>query len=101
MTHGSSRDVDVRGGRARSGASGTAGVSRTLHATTRRLSWGLADQAVSSLTNFAVGICVAREFDIQQPATRSRNLARPRRDEVPVTAPPRLNIGLPSTTDSS
>jgi hypothetical protein len=29
----------------------------------RRLSWGLADQAVSSITNFAVGMVVARETD--------------------------------------
>jgi O-antigen/teichoic acid export membrane protein len=30
----------------------------------RRLTWGLADQAVSSLTNFAVGIYVARELGV-------------------------------------
>lgn len=29
-----------------------------------RLSWGLADQAVSSLTNFAVGVVVARELGV-------------------------------------
>jgi hypothetical protein len=29
-----------------------------------RLSWGLADQAVSSMTNFAVGIAVARELGV-------------------------------------
>ncbi|MFD4387759.1 hypothetical protein [Streptomyces sp. NPDC058486] len=29
-----------------------------------RLSWGLADQAVSSLSNFAVGICVARSLGL-------------------------------------
>jgi O-antigen/teichoic acid export membrane protein len=30
----------------------------------RRLSWGLADQAVSSMTNFVVGIFVARELGV-------------------------------------
>ncbi len=30
----------------------------------RRLSWGLADQAASSVTNFAVGICVARSLGL-------------------------------------
>ncbi|MPZ81053.1 MAG: hypothetical protein GEV28_11920, partial [Actinophytocola sp.] len=29
-----------------------------------RLSWGLADQAVSSLTNFVVGVFVARELGV-------------------------------------
>lgn len=38
--------------------------SRVLRATARRLSWGLADQAVSSLTNFAVGIYVARTLGV-------------------------------------
>ena len=37
-------------------------LSRTARATAGRLSWGLADQAVSSLTNFAVGIVVARSL---------------------------------------
>jgi O-antigen/teichoic acid export membrane protein len=37
-------------------------VLRALRATARRLSWGLADQAVSSLTNFTVGIFVARSL---------------------------------------
>ncbi|MGH3992045.1 MAG: hypothetical protein ACRDSN_06215, partial [Pseudonocardiaceae bacterium] len=36
--------------------------SRTARATARRLSWGLGDQAVSSLTNFTVGIVVARSL---------------------------------------
>ncbi|MGH3914925.1 MAG: hypothetical protein ACRDTC_16185, partial [Pseudonocardiaceae bacterium] len=36
--------------------------SRTARAMAGRLSWGLADQAVSSLTNFAVGIFVARSL---------------------------------------
>lgn len=35
---------------------------RGLRAMAGRLSWGLADQAASSLTNFAVGIYVAREL---------------------------------------
>jgi len=37
-------------------------LSRTGRATAGRLSWGLADQAVSSLTNFTVGIVVARSL---------------------------------------
>jgi len=37
-------------------------LSRTARAAAGRLSWGLADQAVSSLTNFAVGIVVARSL---------------------------------------
>lgn len=36
--------------------------SRAHRATAGRLSWGLADQAVSSLTNFAVGVVVARSL---------------------------------------
>lgn len=47
MTHGSSRD---------------SAVFRTVRDSARRLSWGLADQAVSSLTNFTVGIFVARSL---------------------------------------
>ncbi|GAA3809414.1 MULTISPECIES: hypothetical protein [Amycolatopsis] len=35
-----------------------------LRAMAGRLSWGLGDQAVSSLTNFAVGIYVARELGV-------------------------------------
>ncbi|MGH3834149.1 MAG: hypothetical protein ACRDSF_00375 [Pseudonocardiaceae bacterium] len=50
MTHGSSRDL------------GPAAVSRIVRASARRLSWGLADQAVSSMTNFTVGIFVARSL---------------------------------------
>ena len=38
--------------------------SRALRAMAGRLSWGLADQAVSSLTNFAVGIYVARSLGL-------------------------------------
>ena len=39
-------------------------VSRTVRASARRVSWGLGDQAVSSLTNFAVGIYVARTLGL-------------------------------------
>jgi O-antigen/teichoic acid export membrane protein len=39
-------------------------MSRGLRAAAGRLSWGLADQAVSSLTNFAVGIYVARSLGV-------------------------------------
>lgn len=38
--------------------------SRGIRASAGRLSWGLADQAVSSLTNFAVGIFVARSLGL-------------------------------------
>jgi O-antigen/teichoic acid export membrane protein len=37
-------------------------LSGLLGARTRRISWGLADQAVSSLTNFAIGVVVARSL---------------------------------------
>lgn len=40
----------------------TATLTRKARASMGRLSWGLADQAVSSLTNFAVGIMVARSL---------------------------------------
>ena len=33
-------------------------LSRTVRATAGRISWGLGDQAVSSITNFAVGIVI-------------------------------------------
>lgn len=39
-------------------------VSSTVRASVRRVSWGLADQAVSSMTNFAVGIFVARSLGL-------------------------------------
>lgn len=39
-------------------------VTGTLRATAGRLSWGFADQAVSSLTNFAVGLVVARNLGL-------------------------------------
>jgi O-antigen/teichoic acid export membrane protein len=37
-------------------------IFRGVNAAARRISWGLADQAVSSITNFAVGIVVARSL---------------------------------------
>lgn len=40
----------------------TALISRSAFAVARRVSWGLADQAASSATNFAVGIVVARSL---------------------------------------
>jgi len=39
-------------------------ASRAARASAGRLSWGLADQAVSSLTNFAVGVVVARSLGV-------------------------------------
>ena len=39
-----------------------AGVARSLRAVVTRLGWGLADQGLSSLTNFALGIVVARSL---------------------------------------
>ena len=39
-------------------------VSRTVRASAGRVSWGLGDQAVFSLTNFAVGIYVARTLGL-------------------------------------
>jgi O-antigen/teichoic acid export membrane protein len=65
MTNGNSRDFGGRGGRARPGwryTASPAAIPRTVRASARRLSWGLADQAVSSMTNFIVGICVARSL---------------------------------------
>lgn len=46
----------------RTPARAAAGQRRLSLAVAGRLSWGLADQAVSSLTNFAVGIFVARSL---------------------------------------
>ena len=37
-------------------------VSRPVRAAAGRLSWGLGDQAISSMTNFAVGVMVARSL---------------------------------------
>ncbi|MGH3949244.1 MAG: hypothetical protein ACRDSE_08985 [Pseudonocardiaceae bacterium] len=45
---------------------GTGTRSRTARAAAGRLSWGLADQAVSSMTNFAVGIYVARTLGVTE-----------------------------------
>jgi O-antigen/teichoic acid export membrane protein len=36
------------------------GIPRTLRSVTRRLGWAVADQALSSLTNFALGLLAAR-----------------------------------------
>src|SRR5215207_10354708 len=52
-----------RGGPA-DGRHRAARMSGTARAMAGRLTWGLADQAVSSLTNFAVGIYVARSLGI-------------------------------------
>jgi O-antigen/teichoic acid export membrane protein len=46
--------------------SGTAVFQRLRSRAVRRVSWGLADQAVSSLTNFAVSIYVARTLGAAQ-----------------------------------
>ena len=53
------------------GSSGSRYGSRTLISArirpfVGRLSWGVADQALSSLTNFAVGIVVARSLGIRE-----------------------------------
>lgn len=50
-----------RGGRHRAGSGSR---SQFIRAMAGRLSWGLGDQAVSSLTNFAVGIYVARSLGL-------------------------------------
>lgn len=42
----------------------TAPAGSTRRAFAGRLSWGLADQAASSISNFAVGICVARSLGV-------------------------------------
>src|SRR5215469_12780935 len=44
----------------------TAALWRVVAQPTRRLGWGVADQAVSSLTNFAVVILVARSLGAVQ-----------------------------------
>ena len=48
-------------GGARQGTADGSGAGRAMAG---RLSWGLADQAISSLTNFAVGIYVARSLGL-------------------------------------
>lgn len=45
---------------------GTAALHRLRSHVVRRLSWGIADQVVSSLTNFAVGIYVVRTLGAAQ-----------------------------------
>ena len=40
----------------------TGGAGRLL-ATVRRLGWGVADQGISSLSNFALGIVAAKSLD--------------------------------------
>ncbi|MGH4014537.1 MAG: hypothetical protein ACRDSL_11560 [Pseudonocardiaceae bacterium] len=65
MTPDDAPDLDLRDGlphRGRWHRLRSTTVSRTARATARRLSWGLGDQAVSSLTNFTVGIVVARSL---------------------------------------
>ena len=65
MTPTHSSELDVLDGLAHRGVwhrLRSSAVSRAGRATAGRLSWGLADQAVSSLTNFAVGIYVARSL---------------------------------------
>ena len=41
----------------------TAGRGGRLVATVRRLGWGVADQGISSLSNFALGIVAAKSLD--------------------------------------
>lgn len=48
----------------RKGCDAGGALSCGTRGTARRLSWGLADQAVSSMTNFAVGIYVARTLGV-------------------------------------
>lgn len=56
-------DLDYREGRhSRGGRYGPVGVPHAVRAAAGRLSWGLADQAVSSMTNFVVGAVVARSL---------------------------------------
>lgn len=58
-------DLDVsRAGTGRGRHRRHGGPSRPGRAAAARFSWGLADQAVSSLTNFAVGIYVARSLGL-------------------------------------
>jgi len=44
----------------------TPGVQRLLRQATRRIGWGVADQGMSSLTNFAVAIYIARTLGAAQ-----------------------------------
>ncbi|WP_078886406.1 hypothetical protein [Streptomyces sp. MUSC 125] len=57
--------MTTEGERATASADPTRGARRTAkRAVVGRLSWGLADQAASSMTNFAVGIYVARSLGL-------------------------------------
>lgn len=51
-------------GREKAATSAGPARSTARRAILGRLSWGLADQAVCSMTNFAVGICVARSLGL-------------------------------------
>jgi O-antigen/teichoic acid export membrane protein len=68
MTAGRAPNLDVaeapRRGRHRAAPRRPQLRSAAVKATAGRLSWGLADQAVSSMTNFAVGIYVARSLGV-------------------------------------
>ena len=59
-------DADGGGGAAAPQEVTDNGVWRLLRQAGRRLGWGVADQAVSSLTNFAVSIYVARALGAAQ-----------------------------------
>ena len=41
-------------------------TTRTVRSAAGRLSWGLADQAVSSMTNLLVGLVVARSLSVAE-----------------------------------
>jgi O-antigen/teichoic acid export membrane protein len=56
----------TRRGQAASAKQRAARPWRLVRQATRRLSWGVADQAVSSLTNFAVSIYIARSLGAAQ-----------------------------------
>lgn len=56
-------DESTSGGR---GPGGLAPLLRSLRSAGGRMSWGLIDQAISSLTNFGVGIVVARNFGLEE-----------------------------------
>ncbi len=58
-------ESEAAAGRQADGGGGAATPGR-LHGLARRFSWGLADQAVSSLTNFAVSLYVARTLGAVQ-----------------------------------
>jgi O-antigen/teichoic acid export membrane protein len=59
-------DDSARGEAARSGGEGSRGGAGRLRGLRSRFGWGLADQAVSSLTNFAVSLYVARTLGAVQ-----------------------------------